>query len=362
MINLRTCLVFALLVSSALAADIVPVQKSVFGKTPEGATVDLFTLTNRHGAVAKVITYGAIVADLRVPDREGKLTSVVREVLPDERGFQRGFPNSAAIQGRVANRIARASFTLDGTDYQLAKNSGQHHIHGGLRGFSRMIWQAAELKPDVSAVTLSYVSPAGEEGYPGTLNVSVTYTLTEQNTLRMEYNARTDAATIVNLTNHAYFNLSNAGDVADYLVSIQAQRTTAFDAQKIPTGEIKDVKGTALDFLTPVTLGERAAQLSGERRFDHNFVIDRPAGDSSLRFAARATDPKSGRIMEVWTTEPGVQMYTNVIGTPPADGRGWVCLETQHFPDSIHQPNFPTTILRPGDRFHSITEYRFSAK
>ena len=361
--NLRALVIFVLLVAGAGAAETPPVQKGVFGRTPDGSEIELFTLTNRNGAVARIITFGAIVADLRMPDRDGRLASVVREVLPDERGFQRGFPNSAALQGRVANRIAFGRFTLDGKEYQLAKNAGGHHIHGGVKGFSRMIWTAAPVEAGVAAVALSYVSADREEGYPGRLSVTVVYTLTDQNVLRMEYSATTDAPTILNLTNHAYFNLSDGGDVADYLVNINADRTTAFDAQKIPTGEITAVKGTGLDFATPVTLGERAAQLTGEKRFDHNFILNRPAGSASLVLAARASDPRSGRTMEAWTTEPAVQMYTNVIGAPPqSDGRGWICLETQHYPDSINHPGFPSTVLRPGQTFRSTTEYRFTAK
>lgn len=341
------------------------VERSVFGTTPEGVTVDAYTLTNARGASAKIITIGAIVADLRVPDREGKMVSVVREITASEAGFQRGFREAGAVFGRVANRIAQAQFTLDGKVINVTRNSGQHHIHGGAKNFSRVIWQAAvPANAKAPAVELTYTAVDGEEGFPGKLNVSVTYTLTADNTLRLDYRATTDQPTPVNLTNHAYFNLAGTGDVLDHEVSINADRYTVSDSTLIPTGEIKVVAGSPLDFTKPALLGARAAQLPPIGRYDNNFIINRPAGDTSLAHAARVTDPRSGRAMEVWTTEPGVQLYTSLLGAPTAKETtprfGFYCFETQHYPDSVNHANFPTTILRPGTTFRSTTEYRFS--
>jgi aldose 1-epimerase len=338
------------------------VERSVFGHTPDGTAVELFTLTNRNGAVAKVITYGAILADLRMPDREGRNVSVVREILPSEQGFQRGFRESAAIYGRVANRIAGARFLLDGREYHVTKNAGKHHIHGGTRNFSRVLWQAAlPGAKDNAAVKLTYASVDGEEGFPGNLNVTVVYTLTADNVLRIHYTATTDRPRPVNLTNHAYFNLAGGGDVLEHQLMLNADRYTVVDADLIPTGEIRSVEGSPLDFRRPTPLGARFEQLPANRRYDHNFVLNRRAGDASLLLAARVLDGRSGRAMEVWTTEPGVQLYTSPLGAQPAaDRAGFLCLETQHFPDSVNHPNFPSTILRPGRTFTSTTEFRFS--
>lgn len=349
--------------AAAFAADTPAVQRSAFGRTPEGAEVDAFTLTNRGGAIAKVITYGAILADLRMPDRSGQLTSVVREITPSSpNGFDRGFRESGAIFGRVANRIAKARFTLDGREVQVTANAGIHHIHGGRKNFSRVVWRATPRSGNEPAVELTYISPDGEEGFPGTLTTSVTYTLTHDNVLRVDYRATTDKPTPVNLTNHAYFNLAGRGDVLDHLLEINADRYTAADADLIPTGELKAVRGTALDFTQPTPLGKRVAQLSSTRRYDHNFVLNRPPGSTTLSFAARVRDPSSGRTMEVWTNEPGVQLYTSQLHAEGAEGRfGFYCLETQHFPDSVNHPNFPNTVLRPGETFRSTTEFRFSA-
>lgn len=340
------------------------VERSVFGRTAEGVQVDVFKLTNRHGLVAKVITYGAILADVRVPDRDGKLTGVVREAVASEDGFKRGFPGAGAVFGRVANRIAGARFTLDGREYRLAANNGPNHIHGGVKNFGRVVWTAAPSDtPGVAAVTLTYVSADGEEGYPGKLTATVRYTLTEENALRIDYTATTDRPTPINLTNHAYFNLAGSGDVLDHELTLNASRYTVVDDALIPTGELRSVKDSPLDFTRPARLGARAAQLPANRRYDHNFVIDRREGDASLAFAARVVEPRSGRMMEVWTTEPGVQLFTSPLGDQPVTDRtGTLCLETQHFPDSVNHPDFPSTILRPGRTFRSTTEFRFSAK
>lgn len=334
------------------------VQRSEFGRAADGTTIDAFTLTNRQGAVAKVITYGAIVADLRVPDRAGKLAGVVREVVFSEAAYARGFPQSAAVMGRVGNRIAGATFTLDGKDYPLAANARPHHIHGGTRGFDKMIWQAAPVESrNGPAVKLTYVSKDGEEGYPGTLTTSITYTLTHENALRIEYQATTDKPTLINLTNHAYFNLAGEGDVLDTTLTLDADRYTVFDPVRIPTGVIPSVADTPFDFRTPQALGTRVEALGRGQRYDQNFVINR-AGPGLVR-AARVTEPRSGRTMEVWTTEPGVQLYTSPLGPAAQPRLGFFCLETQHHPDSIHRPEFPSIVLRPAETFRSTTEYRF---
>lgn len=349
-------------------AAVPPVQHALFGRAADGTVIDVYTLTNSHGAVAKVITYGAILADLRMPDRDGQLASMVHETVFSEANYQREFPNAAIVVGRVANRIANARFTLDGHDYALAANNGAHSIHGGRKGFGRVLWQGQPLDATAgAAVKLTYLSVDGDEGYPGNLAVSVTYTLTDANTLRLDYRATTDKATPVNLTNHAYFNLAGEGDVVDDSLTLNADRTTVADATLIPTGEIVSVKGTPLDFTTPTALGARAALLGAAKRYDHNFILNRTAG--GLVRAAHIADPKSGRAMEVWTTEPAVQLYTSPLDAAPAvsavertaSGRfGFFCLETQHYPDSIHHPNFPNTVLRPGETFSSTTEYRFA--
>lgn len=340
------------------------VGRSPFGRTSEGVEVEAFTLTNRHGATAKVITYGAILADLRVPDREGKLASVVREIAPSPQGFERGFRESGAVFGRFANRIANARFTLDGREVKITANAGAHHIHGGRKNFSRVVWKASAPRHDPApSLELTYLSPDGEEGFPGNLTVTVTYTLTHDNTLRIDYRATTDKPTVVNLTNHAYFNLAGSGDVLDHSLEINADRFTAADADLIPTGEIKLVRDTPLDFTRPTPLGARVAQLGAGRRYDNNFVLNRAANATAATFAARVRDPRSGRSMEVWTTEPAVQLYTSQLHAEGAAGRfGFYCLETQHFPDSPNHPNFPSTILRPGQTFQSTTEFRFSAQ
>jgi len=343
------------------------VQRTEFGRTPDGVVVEQFTLTNTRGASARVITYGAIVAELRVPDRDGKLASVVREITASEQGFQRGFAQSGAVFGRVANRIAGARFTLDGQEYKVTRNNGAHHIHGGAKNFSRVVWQAApSTLPGSASVTLTYVSADGEEGFPGRLTTTVTYALSDANTLRIDYTATTDKPTPINLTNHAYFNLAASSDVLDQELTINADRYTVVDADLIPSGEIKPVAGLPIDFTRPSPIGARGDRLGASRRYDHNFVLNRRAGDTSLLFAARARDPRSGRVLEVWTTEPGVQLYTSPLTAPTPEEKsprfGFFCLETQHYPDSVNHPAFPSTILRPGQTFRSTTEFRFSAK
>ena len=350
---------------AAIAGRRPAVRRGIFGRNPDGIEVETYTLSNHHGASAKILTYGAIIADLRIPDRAGLASGVVQEISLNPNGFEQSFANAASVKGRVVNRIANARFSLDGHDYPLTANlDSLHHMHGGKRGFDKVIWRAEVPDAARPSVRLTYVSADGEEGYPGTLTTTVTYTLTEENTLRIEYAATTDKPTPVNLTNHAFFNLGSGGDVLDYQVRIDADRYTVASNRQLPTGEIAPVRDTFLDFTRPTRLAARAAQLSGPRFvYDHNYILNRPDADTSLRFAARVSDPDSGRQMEVWTTEPAVQLYTSQLSEAPVVARvGFVCLETQHFPDSVNHPNFPSTILRPGQTYKSTTEYRFTAR
>jgi aldose 1-epimerase len=358
----RLLSVLVLLGSTAGAALPEGVTRADFAASPAGAPIPQFTLTNRQGTTARILAHGATLADLQVPDRAGRLVSVVQPVTTPP-GPQGGFPSPGSVFGRVANRIAHGRFTLDGREHRIPTNNGPHALHGGKRGFNRVDWQPeAVTSPDGPAVRLTYVSADGEEGFPGRLTVSVTYTLTQTNILRLEYVATTDRPTPINLTNHAYFNLAGGGDVLDHELTIDAARYTVFDAELIPTGEIRPVAGTALDFMKPTAVGTHLARLAPAKRYDHNFVLD--AGGNRLGRAARVTDPRSGRTMEVWTTEPGMQVYTSPLTPPaandPAPRRGFYCFETQHYPDSVNHPQFPSTILRPGETFRSTTEYRFT--
>jgi aldose 1-epimerase len=346
--------ILALAWNQAKAASIQRVDERAFGKTPDGAAVKLFTLRNAKGMSVKVMTYGAIITEIRVPDRHGATTNVLLGAENLEQ-YLKGIPGSAAVIGRVANRIAKARFTLDGVEYRLSANNGANHLHGT---FDKDVWQAKALPSGdhEGAVQLTYVSKDGEEGYPGNVIVKVTYRLSDDNELRIDYEATTDKATPINLTNHAYFNLAGHGDVLDQELWLAANRYTLADDELIPTGEFSSVKGTPLDFTKPTRIGARIEQLKPKPGgYDHNFVLD--DGGKSLVLAARVTDPESGRVMEVRTTEPGVQIYSgNHLK------HGGVCLETQHFPDSVNHPSFPSVILRPGQTFKSTTAFRFSAE
>ncbi len=344
-------------------------EQRLFGTTPDGTAVKIYTLANRQGMVAKITEYGAILTELWVPDRNGKPGDVVLGFDNLER-YVKGHPFFGAIAGRVANRIAKGKFTLDGREYTLAVNNAPNHLHGGLKGFDKKVWHSRPLHgmENEVAVEFSYTSPDGEEGYPGTLNVKVVYTLTDDNELRIDYTATTDKPTIVNLTNHSYFNLAESGSILEHRLLLNAERYTAADETLIPTGEILSVKGTGLDFTEPRRIGERIADyLSFAKGYDHNFVLD--SGGKSLARCARVQDPSSGRVMEVWTTEPGVQLYcgnhldgslTGVGGVVYKQHTGF-CLETQHYPDSINHPSFPSVVLRPGQTFRSTTAYKFAA-
>jgi aldose 1-epimerase len=356
---LRSLLLICLLSLTARAA--VPgVTRDLFGRAADGTTIDAYTLTNTSGATAKIITYGAIIAELRMPDRNGQLAGVVKPAVFSEDNYAKGFPQAAIVVGRVINRIGGAKFTLDGREYTLAANSGPNHIHGGRKNFARVIWKAQPVESrDGPAVKLTYLSPDGEEGYPGNLTATVVYTLTAANTLRIDYSATTDKPTPVNLSNHAYFNLAGQGDVRSHPLQINASLYTPSDDALIPTGEISRVDGTPLDFRTAAPIGGRADQLK-RLRYDNNWVLDRKAPDT-LVAASKISDPASGRVLEVWTTAPAMQIYTSLLAGPQVDTTtGFYCFETQHFPDSVNKAHFPSTILRPGQTYRTTTEFRFS--
>jgi aldose 1-epimerase len=348
------------------------VQQTSYGRTPEGAAVDLFTLTNRNGMVVKIINYGAIVTELHVPDRQGNNGDVVLGFNTLE-GYLSDHPYFGGIIGRYANRIAGGRFTLDGKEYRLATNDGPNHLHGGVKGFDKVVWKAESSQSEAGpAVAFSYVSPDGEEGYPGTLSTKVTYTLTAENELRIDYLATTDKPTPVNLTNHSYFNLAGegSGDILAHELMLAADRFTPVDDTLIPTGELKDVTGTPMDFRKMTPVGARIDEVPGPAPggYDHNYVLTR-SGDG-LELAARVYEPKTGRVMEVLTTEPGIQLYTGNFLDGTLKGKRGVayakhfgfCLETQHFPDSVNQPAFPSAILRPGETYRTTTVYRFSSR
>ena len=339
------------------------VQKSSFGALPDGTAVDLFTLANANGLSAKVATYGAIITELHVPDGKGQFCDIVLGYDNLEQ-YLRKHPFFGATVGRVANRIAKGRFTLDGQTYALATNNGPNHLHGGLKGFDKKVWQA---EPQTgAAVKFSYTSPDGEEGYPGTLAVAVTMTLTDANELRLDYTATTDKPTPVNLTNHSYFNLAGEGSALEHEMMLAADYYTPSDSTLIPTGEIKLVKDTPMDFTAPRPIGSRFAQLQNKPvGYDYNYVLN--SGGKGLALAARVSEPRSGRVMEVHTTQPGIQFYSaNFLDGTLTGKRGVVyqqhsafCLETQHFPDSVNQPQFPSVILRPGQTYRQTTVHKF---
>jgi aldose 1-epimerase len=342
------------------------IQRSSFGKLADGTAVDLFTVTNASGIIAKITNYGTIITELHVPDRQGKLGDIVLGFDNLEQ-YLKKHPYFGCTVGRVANRIAKGKFTLDGKTYTLAVNNGPNALHGGLKGFDKVAWRAEAQSG--AAVKFTYTSADGEEGYPGKLDVTVVMTLTDDNELRIDYTAVTDKPTPVNLTNHSYFNLALRGDVLGHEMTIAADHYTPTSADLIPTGEIAPVAGTPLDFRTPHTLGSRIHELTNvEKGYDHNFVLN--SGGKSLALAARAYEPTSGRVMEVHTTEPGIQLYTaNYLDGSLVGKNGIVynrqtafCLETQHFPDSVNKPNFPSTILRPGQTYRQTTVHKFSVK
>ena len=350
------------------------IQKESVTQLPDGTPIDLYTLRNTNGMEARITNYGGIVVSLTAPDRNGAYEDVVLG-FDDVEQYMGPHPYFGAIVGRYGNRIANGRFTLNGETYALAQNNGENALHGGRNGFDKAVWQAEPVTTDEGqALRLTYLSPDGEEGYPGNLSVAVTYTLTDDDALRIDYEATTDKATPVNLTNHSYFNLAGqgAGTILDHQIQINADRFTPVDGGLIPTGELRPVSGTPFDFRQPAAIGLRIEdsdeQIAFGGGYDHNFVLNGEAGE--MKLAARVYEPTSGRVMEVHTTEPGVQFYTGNFLSGDITGKGGTaygrrygfCLETQHFPDSPNKPDFPDTILEPGERYTSTTIYRFSAE
>jgi aldose 1-epimerase len=349
------------------------VTRQDFGKTATGESVDIFTLTNASGMKARIANYGGIIVSIETPDRDGKFGDVLHG-FDSLAGYLGDHPHFGTLIGRYGNRIGRAKFTLDGQTYNLAVNNGENHLHGGLQGFGRKLWKARvrDEAPEAS-IELKYTSKDGEENYPGNLDVTVVYTLTAANALEIHYTATTDKKTVVNLTNHAYFNLSGSGDILGHEVTINASKFTPVDKGLIPTGELKPVAGTPFDFTKSTAIGARIndpkdQQIAFGGGYDHNWVLDRTA--EGMFLAARVFDPKSGRVMEVSTMEPGLQFYTGNFLNGTIQGKGGVtyakrsafCMETQHFPDSPNKPQFPSVVLEPGKTYHTATAYRFSAE
>jgi len=377
-LNLRFLLVLLLILSPLAVAVAQPsITKASFGKTADGQSVDIYTLTNQRGMQVRITNYGGIVVSLTAPDRNRKFADVALG-YNDLASYEKPpFPYFGAIIGRYGNRIAKGRFTLNGVEYKLATNNGENHLHGGIKGFDKMVWTVRQVRttPAGPALFLTYVSKDGEEGYPGNLTVNVVYTLTHKNELKIDYVASTDKDTVTNLTHHSYFNLAGEGngDILGHSLVLKANTFVATNDQAIPTGELRNVANTPFDFRTANTIGARINQESDEqikfgKGYDHTWVINGRAG--SLRQAAVAYEPTSGRVMEVWTTEPGVQFYTGnyLDGTitgksgKPYPRRSGFCLETQHYPDSPNQPGFPTTTLKKGATYRSTTIYRFYAR
>lgn len=361
-------------------SELMSIKQRDFGKTKDGEPVELYTLTNDRGMVAKVMTYGAIMTELHVPDRNGKAADVVLG-FDNLDQYLKGHPFFGAIAGRYANRIAKGQFTLDGQTYHLPINNGPNTLHGGTVGFDKHVWKARPIQSrgtgdmgemDQVGVAFSMESPDGDQGFPGKLDVTVTYTLRNDNSLTIDYVATTDKDTVLNLTNHSYFNLAgeNSGTIEDHILTINADTYTPVDATQIPTGQILPVKGTVFDFTKPKVIGARINEVPGgpPTGYDHNYVLNH--SKTSPEFCARVKDPKSGRMMEVWTTQPGVQLYTGNFLDGSLTGIGGtkyaihdaLCLETQHFPDSPNHPKFPTTELKPGQTYHQVTVFKFSAE
>lgn len=369
---LLLCLVFVLLISNIWAKP--KIKKDSFGKTADGKAVEIYTLENSKGASTQIITYGGTVVSLKVPDKSGTFGDIVLGF--DSVGdYEKQTSYIGALIGRYGNRIAKGRFSLNGKEYDLAVNNGVNHLHGGLKGYDKVVWTAKPFVNKFGAnLQLTYLSKDSEEGYPGNLNIKVIYTLTEKNELKIVYSATTDKDTVVNLTQHSYFNLAGAGngDILSHQLLINADKFTPTDDGSIPTGELRSVKGTPFDFTKLTTIGDRINQDDEQLKFgngyDHNWVLNKKGKELSL--AATAFETSSGRVMEVWTTEPGVQFYAGnyLDGTIPGKNgqtyprRTGFCLETQHFPDSPNKPAFPTTVLKKGKVYSQTTIYRFSTK
>lgn len=344
--------------------------------TKEGTPVELYTLRNTKGMEANITNYGGIVVSLKVPDRTGRFGDVVlgfdtlAAYLSPE--YAKSNPYFGALIGRYGNRIGKARFSLGGKEYMLAANNGVNHLHGGVKGYDKVVWQARSLPGEEPALELRYLSKDGEEGYPGTLDIKAVYTLTNDNGLKVDFTATTDKETVVNLTHHSYFNLAGRGDILSHEVMINADKTTPVDSGLIPTGELRPVKGTPFDFTTPTAIGARIGQDDEQLKFgkgyDHNWVINKNEGELALM--ARVYEPTSGRVLEVLSTEPALQFYSGNFLDGSLTGKGgWVyqfrngfCMEPQHYPDSPNKPKFPSTVLKPGETYRNTIIYRFSAR
>lgn len=352
--------------SSKSEEPMLTVQNEPFGQTDSGEEVAQYSLRNRSGMKVGLINFGAIITSVEVPDRDGKLANVTLS-HPDIAGYQVNNPYFGGACGRFANRIAKGKFSLDGNEYSLFLNNGPNTLHGGQVGFMKKIWKAAPFQNEVATgVKFTYVSPDGEEGYPGELKSVITYSLTDANELKIDYAATTDKPTVLNLTNHAYWNLAGAGSglIVDHELTLSCSRFLPVDETGIPSGELASVAGTCMDFLKPEKIGTRITEpVNGAGGYDHCYVVDGKAGE--LRLAAKVVEPTSGRVLEIFTTEPGIQFYTgNFLEGTPATGNaprhGAFCLETQHFPDSPNRPEFPTTRLNPGETYRQTTVHKFS--
>lgn len=361
------------MIISPFTADAKPsVSKKDFGRMADGRKIEIFTLTNSKGAETRITTYGGTVVSLKMPDRTGKFGDVVLgfDSIGD---YEKHTAFFGALIGRYGNRIANARFPLGGREYKLAANNGPNHLHGGPAGYHRVVWSARS-STDLNGANLelSYLSRDGEEGYPGNLNIRVVYSLTERNELKIVYSATTDKETVVNLTHHSYFNLAAAGSILDHDLTLNADRFTPTDETSIPLGELRMVKGTPFDFTAPAKIGSRIdqddQQLKFGRGYDHNWVLSKKVDELSL--AASVYEPTTGRVMEVLTTEPGIQFYSGNFLDASIKGKGGqdypyrsgFCLEAQHFPDSPNRPDFPSTVLKPGQKYSQTTIYRFSTR
>ena len=357
---------------SQVPAPMASITRQQFGEPQNGIAVDLFTLRNKKGVEAAICNYGGLVISLKVPNRAGRFGDVVLgyDKLAD---YIKDTPYFGAMIGRYGNRIAKGKFTLDGKEYTLAVNNGPNALHGGLKGFDKVVWEAKILaRSEGPSLQLRYTSKDGEEGYPGNLSVTAVYTLTDDNALKLEYTATTDKDTVINLTQHSYFNLAGKGDILNHTVMIPADKFTPVDSTLIPTGELKPVDGTPFDFRTPTPIGARIGQDDEQLKFgggyDHNWVINKPMG--KLGLMARVFEPTSGRVLEVFSTEPGLQFYTGNFLDGKLKGKGgWVyqrrnafCMEPQHYPDSPNQPNFPSVVLKPGQVFKNTIIFKFSVR
>ena len=351
------------------------ISKSAFGTAPDGQPVELYTLRNSKGAEATIMTYGGIVTTLKMPDNKGQYADIVLG-YDNLDGYLKVSPYFGALIGRYGNRIGGAKFTLEGQTYNLATNDGPNCLHGGNRGFDKVVWKVvqADVGPQGPELELSYYSKDGEEGFPGNLDVTATYTLTQDNELRLDFTAHTDKATVANLTHHSYFNLAGQGngDILGHEVYVNSDEITPVDAVLIPTGQLQPVEGTPFDFRTPTAIGARIdsdnEQLKFGKGYDHNWVINKPMGQLGLM--ARVTESSCGRVMEVFSTEPGLQFYSGNFLDGSITGKGGqvykhrygFCMEPQHYPDSPNKPNFPSVALKPGETYHNTIIYKFSVK